>query len=153
MIMSKLLVIHGPNLNMLGVREPEHYGSLTLKEIDTLIRALSRELGYEAECRQSNHEGEIVDWIQGAVGEYGAIVINPGAFTHTSVAIRDAIASTGVPVIEVHLSNIHKREEFRHHSYVSGVAVGQISGFGSESYLLGVRAAVSHIDAAGKEGK
>jgi len=150
--MPKLLVIHGPNLNMLGVREPEHYGNLTLNDIDALIRALARELGAEAECRQSNHEGEIVGWIQDSMGDYGAIVINPGAFTHTSVAIRDAIAATGVPVVEVHLSNIHKREEFRHHSYVSGVALGQIAGFGPESYLLGVRAAVAHIKSGAGEG-
>jgi len=150
--MAKLLVIHGPNLNMLGVREPEHYGNLTMADIDALVRALARELGAEAECRQSNHEGEIVGWIQDAMGDFDAIVINPGAFTHTSVSIRDAIAATGVPVVEVHLSNIHKREEFRRHSYVAGVALGQITGFGPDSYLLGVRAAVSHIKSGSGEG-
>ena len=139
--MSKILVIHGPNLNMLGVREPEHYGTLTLDEINKQLSALAKELGVEVEIHQSNVEGEIVTLIQQAFGKFKAIVINPGAYTHTSVAIRDAVAAVGVPTVEVHLSNIYKREEFRHHSFIAPVASGQVSGFGVNSYLLGLRAA------------
>jgi 3-dehydroquinate dehydratase-2 len=148
--MIKILIVHGPNLNLLGKREPAIYGTTTLEEIDSSIAQLSRELGIESTCVQSNHEGELVQRIQDAMGVYDAVVINPGAYTHTSVAIRDAIASTGIPVVEVHLSNIHRREEFRRTSYVAGVAVGQISGFGPESYLLGLRAAVRTVRSAGK---
>lgn len=139
----KILIINGPNLNMLGRREPEIYGSMTLDAINGNISLLAAELGVEVTFYQSNHEGELVQSIQEALGVYQAIVLNPGAYTHTSVAIRDAIASTGVPVVETHLSNIYRREEFRQHSYISGVAVGQISGFGADSYLLALRAAVS----------
>ena len=139
----KILIINGPNLNMLGKREPEIYGSLTLDAINERITLLARELGVEVVFFQSNHEGELVQSIQDAMGIYQAIVINPGAYTHTSVAIRDAIASTGIPAIETHLSNIYRREEFRSHSFISGVAVGQISGFGVDSYLLALRAAAS----------
>ncbi len=138
----KILVLHGPNLNLLGKREPDIYGSVSLEEIDRRIGELARELGVKTTCFQSNHEGELVQRIQDAMGSYQALVINPGAYTHTSVALRDAIASTGIIAVEVHLSNIYRREEFRRHSYVSGVAVGQIAGFGPESYLLGLRAAV-----------
>ncbi|MGA2193195.1 MAG: type II 3-dehydroquinate dehydratase [Nitrospirota bacterium] len=140
--MKKILVIHGPNLNLLGKREPEIYGRETLDEINVKLTDGAKEAQVKVDIQQSNHEGEIVDLIQGAMGKYGAIIINPGAYTHTSVAIRDAIASTGIPTIEVHLSNIFKREEFRRLSYVSGVAAGHISGFGAESYLLGLRAAI-----------
>ena len=148
----KVLVIHGPNLNMLGAREPEHYGSLTLKEIDARVQQLSAELGMETECFQSNSESDIVERIQQS--ECDCIVINPAAFTHTSVAIRDAIMAVGIPTIEVHLSNIHKREDFRQHSFVAGVALGQISGFGPESYMLALRAAKEHLsaDKAGPTG-
>lgn len=139
--MSKILVIHGPNLNMLGVREPEHYGTLTLDEINKQLSALAKELGVELDIHQSNVEGEIVSLIQQALGRFKAIVINPGAYTHTSVAIRDAVAAVGIPTVEVHLSNIYKREEFRHHSYIAPIAAGQVSGFGINSYLLGLRAA------------
>ena len=139
--MSRILIIHGPNLNMLGVREPEHYGTLTLDEINTQLNALAKELGVEVEIHQSNVEGEIVTLIQQALGKFKAIVINPGAYTHTSVAIRDAVAAVGIPTVEVHLSNIYKREEFRHHSFIAPVASGQVSGFGVNSYLLGLRAA------------
>lgn len=138
----KILVLHGPNLNLLGTREPEIYGRTTLDEINGRIAALGRDLGAETAFAQSNHEGELVQRIQDARGAYDAVVINPGAYTHTSVAIRDAIASAGIIAVEVHLSNIFRREEFRQHSYVSGVAAGVISGFGPESYLLGLRAAV-----------
>ena len=145
--MKKLLVIHGPNLNMLGTREPEVYGSLTLADINEKLNDAAAKAGAGLTIEQSNHEGAIVDIIQQAAGRYGAIIINPGAYTHTSIAIRDAIAAVGIPVVEVHLSNIYKREEFRHHSYVSSVAAGQIAGFGSDSYLLGLRAALKLVGA------
>ncbi len=138
----KILVINGPNLNLLGKREPQIYGAETLEDINRRIAALAVELGVEVAFFQSNHEGELVQKIQDAMGAYQAIVINPGAYTHTSVALRDAISSTGIPTIETHISNIYKREEFRHHSYISGVAAGQIAGFGPDSYLLALRAAV-----------
>src|SRR5512140_100052 len=125
----KILVMNGPNLNLLGKREPEIYGAATLDDINKKVSALAAELGVEVAFFQSNHEGELVQKIQEAMGTYQAIVINPGAYTHTSVALRDAISSTGIPTVETHLSNIYKREEFRKHSYVSGVAAGQISGF------------------------
>ena len=140
-----VLVLHGPNLNLLGRREPDVYGTLTLEDIDDRLRALAAELGVEVEIVQSNVEGELVDRIQEAAGSAAAIVINPAAYTHTSVAIRDAILAVGLPVVEVHLSNIHGREEFRHRSLISDVAVGQITGFGADSYLLGLRAAVRVI--------
>jgi 3-dehydroquinate dehydratase II len=137
----KILVINGPNLNLLGKREPQIYGAETLEDINLRIATLAVELGVEVSFFQSNHEGELVQKIQDAMGTYQAIVINPGAYTHTSVALRDAISSTGIPTIETHISNIYKREEFRHHSYISGVAAGQIAGFGPDSYLLALRAA------------
>lgn len=135
----KLLVIHGPNLNLLGSREPGVYGQTTLSEVDGRIAALCTELKMECECVQYNSEGAIVDAIQGK--NYDLLIINPAAYTHTSIAIRDAIVGIGRPAVEVHLSNIYAREEFRHHSFISGVAKGQISGFGMEGYLLAVRAA------------
>jgi 3-dehydroquinate dehydratase-2 len=138
----RILVIHGPNLNLLGERETETYGATTLDAIDASLKALAREAGAELECVQSNNEGDLVETIQKAKERCDAIIINPAAFTHTSVAIRDAIAAVGVPTIEVHLSNIYAREPFRHHSYVAPVAVGQISGFGANSYTLALRAAL-----------
>ncbi len=140
-----VLVLHGPNLNLLGVREPGTYGTVTLDQIDERLHALASELGVELEIFQSNVEGELVDRIQEAVGVSHAILINPAAYTHTSIAIRDAILAVGLPTVEVHLSNIHRREEFRQRSLISDVAVGQITGFGAESYLLGLRAAVRAI--------
>lgn len=134
----KILVIHGPNLNLLGTREPDVYGSVTLDEINRQIFGLSKELGMEAEIVQSNSEGAIVDAIQKKT--YDLLIINPAAYTHTSIAIRDAISAVGRPAIEVHISNIHKREDFRRTSYITGVATGQISGLGVEGYLLAVRA-------------
>lgn len=145
----KILVIHGPNLNLLGKREPDIYGTFTLDDINNRLAALAGELGVEVSFYQSNHEGELVQTIQEAMGVYQAIVINPGAYTHTSVALRDAISSTGIPTVEAHISNIHKREEFRKHSYISGVAIGQIIGFGADSYLLALRAAVGCGQAGG----
>jgi 3-dehydroquinate dehydratase-2 len=142
---NKILVLNGPNLNLLGKRQPDIYGRLTLDEINQKVRALAAELGVDVEIRQSNHEGELVTWIQQALGEFAAIVINPAAYTHSSVALRDAISAVGLPTIEIHLSNIHKREPFRHHSYIAEAAVGQITGFGAESYLLGLRAAVAQL--------
>ncbi len=139
----KILFINGPNLNLLGKREPSIYGSCTLDDINERITKLAAELGVLVSFFQSNHEGELVQKVQDAMGQYQAIVINPGAYTHTSIALRDAISSSGIPTIEVHISNIYKREEFRKTSYISGVAVGQISGFGPNSYLLALRAATT----------
>ncbi|HTN69484.1 MAG TPA: type II 3-dehydroquinate dehydratase [Methylomirabilota bacterium] len=141
----KILVLNGPNLNLLGKRQPEIYGRLTLEQINKKIQALAKELRVEIEIRQSNSEGELVNWIQEAPQRFGAIVINPAAYTHSSVAIRDAITAAGIPTVEVHISNIYRREEFRKHSYIASVAVGQITGFGTESYLLGLRAAVAQL--------
>ncbi len=143
--LPRVLVLHGPNLNMLGQREPQIYGHTTLADINAMLVALGRELGVEVETFQSNHEGELVGKIQAARGQMAALLINGGAYTHTSVAILDALLAVDLPVIEVHLSNLYKREEFRHHSYVARAAVGQICGFGADSYLLGLRAAVTII--------
>jgi len=142
----KVLIIHGPNLNLLGTRESDIYGTKTLDEINASLEKLAVELGAKVVIEQSNHEGEIVELIQKA-GSYSALVINPAAYTHTSIAIRDAIAAVEIPAVEVHLSNIHKREEFRQKSLIAPVATGQISGFGPEGYLLGLRAAVSIANA------
>jgi len=141
----KILVIHGPNLNLLGSRETAVYGDETLEAIDEQCSALAKELGVSIEIRQSNSEGEIVDLIQGAGHDAKGIVINPGAYTHYSYAIRDALAAVKLPAVEVHLSNIYSREEFRHISVIAPVAAGQISGFGADSYLLGLRAVVGLI--------
>jgi len=143
--MKKILVIHGPNLNLLGKREPEIYGKFCLEEINKKLKKLAKEKKVGVEILQSNHEGEIVDAIGSAPKKYDAIVINPAAYTHTSVAIRDAVASINIPVVEVHISNIYKREEFRHKSLVAGAATGQISGFGVNSYLLGIEAAIELV--------
>lgn|SRR5690606_16623711 len=136
--MLRILVIHGPNLNLLGLREPEIYGATTLAEIDDLLAERAKELGVEIETVQSNHEGVILDRIASAVGRFDGIVINPAAWTHTSVALRDAIKGSGLPAVEVHLSNIHAREPFRQQSLVAPVCIGQVSGFGPQSYLLGL---------------
>jgi 3-dehydroquinate dehydratase-2 len=141
----KILVLHGPNLNLLGIRETAVYGSVTLETINRELDLLARAEGVELTIQQSNAEGELVDWIQKAPGAFDALIINPGAFTHTSIALRDAIVGVGIPAVEVHLSNIYRREEFRQHSYIAGVALGQISGFGADSYLLGLRAAMAHV--------
>ncbi|WP_183359727.1 type II 3-dehydroquinate dehydratase [Geomonas limicola] len=143
---KRILVLHGPNLNLLGVREPGVYGSTTLEGINSALSALARELEVELKTLQSNSEGALVDAIQEAMGDCQGILINPAAYTHTSVAIRDAVAATALPTVEVHLSNIHAREAFRTHSYLAPIAVGQICGFGPESYLLGLRALVSVLE-------
>ena len=143
--MKKILVIHGPNLNLLGDRESNFYGTNTLEEINQQIKKLARELNCQVEFLQSNHEGVIVDTIGSSKGKVDAIVINPAAFTHTSVAIRDAVLGVKIPTIEVHLSNIYNREEFRAKSLIAPAAVGQISGFGVNSYLLALRVAVTII--------
>ncbi|MBA7597484.1 3-dehydroquinate dehydratase 1 [subsurface metagenome] len=139
----KILIIHGPNLDLLGTREPEVYGKTTLAEIDKRIQNLAKEKGVEVRTIQSNHEGEIVEEISNSRED--ALVINPAAYTHTSVAIRDAIVARKIPTVEVHLSNIYAREEFRHKSLIAPVAIGQISGFGVDSYLLGLKAAISYL--------
>ncbi|MCL1493315.1 MAG: type II 3-dehydroquinate dehydratase [Pseudanabaena sp. Salubria-1] len=144
----KILVLHGPNLNMLGLREPEVYGSTTLAQINDRLAQDALELGAELSFLQSNHEGILVDAIHAAFQVQQGILINPAAFTHTSVALRDAIASVNIPTVEVHLSNVYKREEFRHHSFIAPIAIGQISGFGAESYRLGLRALVAHLTAS-----
>jgi 3-dehydroquinate dehydratase II len=136
-----VLVIHGPNLNLLGEREPEIYGRTRLVDIDKELKRLGRELDMKVETYQSNSEGAIVDRIQQARGKCDVLLINPGAYTHTSVAIRDAIAAVNIPVIEVHLSNVYRREPFRHHSTIADIAHGRIMGFGAESYSLALRAA------------
>lgn len=143
--MASVLVLHGPNLNLLGSREPAVYGSTTLAEINAALVRLGHELGITVETLQSNHEGVLIDAIHGARGRHDAILINPGAYTHYSIAIRDAIAGVELPVVEVHLSNVHKREEFRRHSVIAPVVVGTIAGFGQESYNLGLRAAARLI--------
>ncbi|WP_334821603.1 type II 3-dehydroquinate dehydratase [Nostoc sp.] len=140
-----ILALHGPNLNLLGQREPGIYGSLTLAEINRLLEQEAFKLQAKVFPLQSNHEGILVDSIHGALGQHQGILINAGAYTHTSVALRDAIAAVNLPTVEVHLSNIYRREEFRHHSYIAPVAIGQISGFGVQSYLLGLQALIEHL--------
>jgi 3-dehydroquinate dehydratase II len=151
--MERALVINGPNLNLLGAREPALYGSSGLADVEALCRRTAEELGLEVELRQSNHEGELVDWLQEAgraqqAGELIGVVLNPGAYGHTSIALHDAILGTGLTVVEVHISNVHAREEFRHHSYVSSVAAGIIVGLGVQGYPLALRALALHRSAA-----
>ena len=141
----KILVLHGPNLNLLGTREPEVYGSMTLGEIDARLAKKGRELGVEVSSQQSNHEGALIDALQDAREWADGVIFNPGGYTHTSVALRDAIAAIGIPVVEVHLSNVYAREEFRHRSLISAVCKGKILGFGWRSYMLGLQALVDTL--------
>jgi 3-dehydroquinate dehydratase-2 len=143
--MPRILIVHGPNLNLLGKREPQIYGAVTLEEINTRLHKLATQHLVDLEIVQSNHEGVLVDAIQGALGRVDALIINPGAFTHSSVALRDAIAAINLPTIEVHLSNLARREEFRQHSFITAVSIGQIMGFGADSYILGLQAAILHL--------
>lgn len=139
----KVLILNGPNLNLLGQREPDVYGRATLADIEAKVRERAAKLKLDVEFRQSNIEGELVNWIQGAKGKFDAIILNAAAYAHTSVALRDAISGTGVPTIEVHISNVHAREEFRHNSLIAPVCRGQIVGFGVNSYILALEAAVT----------
>jgi 3-dehydroquinate dehydratase-2 len=153
MAMRAVLVLHGPNLNLLGTREPAVYGRVSLGEVDRLVREHGRRRGVRVECRQSNVEGELINWLQGAARDgFGGVVLNPGAFTHYSIALRDAVSAITLPVVEVHLSNIHGREEFRRHSVIAAVARGQIAGFGPQSYTLALDALVA-LDAGRAAGR
>ena len=140
-----ILVLHGPNLNLLGTREPTIYGTITLEEVNASLKKLGMDLGVSVETRQSNLEGELVTWIQEANAQFEGLVFNPAAYTHTSIALRDAVVGVAIPMVEVHLSNIHRRESFRRRSYLAPVSLGQISGFGPQSYLLGLRALVDAL--------
>ncbi len=141
----KVLILNGPNLNMLGTRQPEVYGKVTLADIEAACQARAKDLGLAADCRQSNSEGELIGWINAARDEARAVIINPGAYSHTSVAILDALLAADLPTVEVHLSNIHRREEFRHHSYVSKAAQGVICGFGARGYIMALEALAAQL--------
>ncbi len=142
---QKILLLHGPNLNLLGTRDPEVYGTMTLEDINNLVKEHVASRSVEIRARQSNLEGELIDYLHDARAWADGVVMNPGAYTHTSIALRDAISAIEIPVVEVHLSNIHARESFRHHSYLAGVCLGQIGGFGWRSYILGVDALLGHL--------
>lgn len=146
-MVKRVLVLNGPNLNMLGIREPKTYGTQTLADIEAMCVKIGKSLKLAVECRQSNREGELCEWIQGAYGKIDGIIINPGGYSHTSVAIRDAISAVAIPTVEVHLSNIHAREEFRHHSFISAVAVGVICGLGATGYRLALEALAERLGA------
>ena len=145
----RVLVLHGPNLNLLGTREPDVYGRTTLADIDAGLSKLGEELAVELVSRQSNAEGELIGWLHEAIGSFDGVVINPAAYTHTSVALRDAIAGSGLPCVEVHLSNVHAREAFRQTSLTAPVCIGTIAGFGAKSYALGLRALMDYLNAPG----
>ena len=145
----RIAAVHGPNLNLLGLREPEVYGRQTLDDVNAALSSLAGELGAEVEWHQSNHEGDLVDFVQRAAPHVDGFVVNAGAYTHTSIALRDALAGVARPYVEVHLSNVFAREPFRHHSYLADRAVGVVCGFGADSYLLALRALVGHLGRAG----
>ena len=142
----RVLVLHGPNLNLLGTREPEIYGRTTLVQIDAALGMLATKLGISVECRQSNHEGVLVDWVQEAGRDFDALLVNFGALSHTSIALADALSAVGLPCVEVHVSNIHAREEFRRRSFSAEQAIGVVTGFGAESYMLGLRGLVGALE-------
>ena len=145
---TTIFVLHGPNLNLLGTREPGVYGHVTMNEINQRLVALGQELGVEVRCAQSNHEGGLIDLLHDARTWAAGVILNPGGYTHTSVALRDAVTAIGIPVVEVHLSNVHAREEFRRHSYIAPVCLGSIAGFGWRSYTLALRALVESMQTA-----
>jgi 3-dehydroquinate dehydratase-2 len=146
---KRVLVLNGPNLNLLGTREPDVYGATTLDDIEQALKDLGKDLGATIDCRQSNQEGELIDWLHDARGSFDGVVINPGGLTHTSVSLRDGISATGLPVVEVHISNTAARESFRHQSVTAAVCIGSVTGFGKNSYTLGLRALIDYLNAAG----
>lgn len=146
---KRVLVLNGPNLNLLGTREPDVYGATTLNDIEKALKALARGLGATMDCRQSNQEGQLIDWLHEARDSFDGVVLNPGGLTHTSVSLRDGIAATGLPVVEVHISNTAARESFRHQSVTAAVCIGSVIGFGKNSYELGLRALIDYLNAAG----
>ena len=145
---KRVLVLNGPNLNLLGTREPDVYGSTTLQDVEQALQALAKQLGATADCRQSNQEGQLIDWLHDARDSFDGVVINPGGLTHTSVSLRDAIAACGLPTVEVHISNTAARESFRHQSLTAAVCIGSVIGFGKNSYTLGLRALIDYLNAA-----
>jgi 3-dehydroquinate dehydratase-2 len=146
---KRVLVLNGPNLNLLGTREPDVYGATTLNDIELALKDLAKDLGATIECRQSNQEGQLIDWLHDAQDSFDGVVINPAGLTHTSVSLRDAIAATGLPTVEVHISNTQARESFRHQSMTAAVCIGSVIGFGKNSYALGLRALIDYLNATG----
>jgi len=145
---KRVLVLNGPNLNLLGTREPDVYGSTTLQDIERALQTLAKQLGATVECRQSNQEGELIDWLHDARDSFDGVVMNPGGLTHTSVSLRDGIAACGLPTVEVHISNTAARESFRHESLTAAVCIGSVIGFGKNSYTLGLRALIDYLNPA-----
>jgi len=146
---KRILVLNGPNLNLLGTREPDVYGATTLDDIEQALNDLAKDLGATVDCRQSNQEGQLIDWLHDARDSFDGVVINPGGLTHTSVSLRDGIAAAGLPTVEVHISNTQARESFRHQSLTAAVCIGSVIGFGKNSYALGLRALIDYLNAAG----